>query len=150
MNKTKLFSNFKRFFKSVSFSRVWYFKFSGGQLLITDYCCGNKELSPDFKTYVAQKKYTLWSIKDYSKALSKAGFAFIEAVDNSEECKKILRYFHIKYLSVLFQSADPQSRPEVIITFTSLVRKLHVIFWKFCVEIIIGRQFQLLTILKKQ
>lgn len=39
----------------------------GGQLFITDYCCGEKEHSEEFKDYVKQRGYNLLTVADYGK-----------------------------------------------------------------------------------
>ena len=40
----------------------------GGQLLITDYGCDNYDkLSEDFKSYIAERGYTLYTVDDYAQ-----------------------------------------------------------------------------------
>lgn len=47
----------------------------GGQLLITDYCHGEKEQhSEEFVKYVLQRGYQLLSVRAYGQLLEKVGF----------------------------------------------------------------------------
>lgn len=41
----------------------------GGQLLISDYCCGEKPWTPVFETYVKQRGYILYTPPQYGKVL---------------------------------------------------------------------------------
>lgn len=41
----------------------------GGQLLISDYCCGEKPCIPVFETYVKQRGYILYTPSQYGKVL---------------------------------------------------------------------------------
>lgn len=49
----------------------------GGILLISDYCKGDQNNSQTFKDYVKQRGYHLLTVKDYGKAIEKAGFKVI-------------------------------------------------------------------------
>lgn len=39
----------------------------GGQLLISDYCCGEKPWTPVFEAYVKQRGYILYTPSQYGK-----------------------------------------------------------------------------------
>lgn len=39
----------------------------GGQLLISDYCCGEKPWTPAFEAYVKQRGYILYTPSQYGK-----------------------------------------------------------------------------------
>lgn len=52
---------------SVLFPQSWLKP--GGQLLISDYCCGEKPWTPIFETYVKQRGYILYTPSQYGKVL---------------------------------------------------------------------------------
>ena len=63
----------------------------GGKLLISDYCKGDKaQLGQDFQEYVKQRGYNLLTVPEYGETLEEAGFANVEAVDNTEYFIEIL------------------------------------------------------------
>ena len=62
----------------------------GGQLVISDYCCGDGTQSEDFKNYVKQRGYNLLTVDDYGKTLKNAGFDDVVAVNNSKYFIEIL------------------------------------------------------------
>lgn len=62
----------------------------GGQLLITDYCCGTHIDNEEFKNYVKQRNYYLLDPVSYGKALEKAGFAEVDARDNTQQFITVL------------------------------------------------------------
>lgn len=68
-DKNKLFSQFFSMLKP------------GGKLMITDYCCGTRPPTEEFKDYVAQRDYALLSPGGYGKALENAGFEDVSAED---------------------------------------------------------------------
>ncbi|MDK1025690.1 MAG: methyltransferase domain-containing protein, partial [Gammaproteobacteria bacterium] len=45
-----------------------------GQLLFTDYCCGQKPWREDFSAYVEDRGYCLHTLPDYTELISQAGF----------------------------------------------------------------------------
>jgi len=53
----------------------------GGRILISDYCCGNKEPSVEFAEYVNSRGYHLLTVQDYGKILEHAGFQQVQAHD---------------------------------------------------------------------
>jgi len=63
----------------------------GGQVLITDYCQGDKVLSPAFLSYVKQREYNLTTVKKYGYLLEKAGFTDVQATDVTNKFIQILR-----------------------------------------------------------
>jgi len=56
----------------------------GGQLLFTDYCCGEKPWSDTFSDYVDNRGYILHTLPDYAAMISKAGFEQVEYCDISD------------------------------------------------------------------
>ncbi|XP_063173084.1 uncharacterized protein LOC134506728 isoform X2 [Candoia aspera] len=56
----------------------------GGQLLISDYCCGLRPWSKGFTEYVEQRKYSLLTPEDYGQVLREAGFVQVKALDLTE------------------------------------------------------------------
>ncbi|XP_038078651.1 phosphomethylethanolamine N-methyltransferase-like [Patiria miniata] len=62
----------------------------GGQLLISDYCCGDLPHTDAFKSYVAQRGYTLYTPKAYGKLLETAGFINVKAEDRSWQFMEVL------------------------------------------------------------
>ena len=77
-NKLELFKLFEKTLKP------------GGQLVISDYCCGDGQHSQDFKDYVKQRGYNLLTVEDYGKTLKNAGFDDVDAIDNSKYFIEIL------------------------------------------------------------
>ena len=63
----------------------------GGQLLFTDYCCGQKPWSEAFSAYVDSRGYILHTLPDYAGLLSKAGFEQVEYRDITERFISILQ-----------------------------------------------------------
>jgi len=62
----------------------------GGQLLISDYCQGQGELSPEFVQYRTQRGYHLLTVPEYGRVIQEAGFENVEAIDNSKYYLEIL------------------------------------------------------------
>uniref|UniRef100_A0A8D0GTA4 phosphoethanolamine N-methyltransferase n=1 Tax=Sphenodon punctatus TaxID=8508 RepID=A0A8D0GTA4_SPHPU len=56
----------------------------GGQLLISDYCCGPRPWSEAFTVYVRQRGYTLLTPQEYGQALQEAGFTQVQAWDRTK------------------------------------------------------------------
>jgi len=64
----------------------------GGQLLITDYGCDNYDkLSEDFKSYIAERGYTLYTVDDYAQKLRDAGFTAVEGWNKTKLFVEILQ-----------------------------------------------------------
>ncbi|CAL8357106.1 unnamed protein product [Merluccius merluccius] len=55
----------------------------GGQLLISDYCCGEKPWTPSFQEYVQQRGYILYTVKQYGEVIEEAGFCSVRAEDRT-------------------------------------------------------------------
>ncbi|PIK59019.1 hypothetical protein BSL78_04046 [Apostichopus japonicus] len=62
----------------------------GGKLLISDYCCGEPPHSEEFKAYVKQRGYTLYTPKEYGKLIEEAGFIKVKAEDRSQQFINVL------------------------------------------------------------
>ncbi|XP_007440631.2 phosphomethylethanolamine N-methyltransferase-like isoform X1 [Python bivittatus] len=56
----------------------------GGQLLISDYCCGQRPWSKAFTQYVKQRRYSLLTPEDYGQVLQEAGFVQVKVLDSTE------------------------------------------------------------------
>ncbi|XP_013930658.1 PREDICTED: phosphoethanolamine N-methyltransferase 1-like [Thamnophis sirtalis] len=57
----------------------------GGQLLISDYCCGPRPWSIAFTQYVKQRKYNLLTPDEYGQLLEEAGFVQVRALDSTNQ-----------------------------------------------------------------
>merc|ERR1711970_222931 len=55
----------------------------GGQLLVSEYCHGEKEHSQKFKTYVKKYRYDLLPVVQYGDIITRAGFKNVVAKDTS-------------------------------------------------------------------
>ncbi|XP_028396370.1 phosphoethanolamine N-methyltransferase 1-like [Dendronephthya gigantea] len=62
----------------------------GGQLLISDYCCGTNIENEEFKNYVKQRNYFLLDVASYGKLLEKVGFVEVDAQDRTEQFISVL------------------------------------------------------------
>ncbi|XP_064611284.1 uncharacterized protein LOC135475355 [Liolophura sinensis] len=69
----------------------------GGRLMISDYCCGEKEHTAAFKEYVKQRGYFLISPAQYGKELETAGFVNVRAEDRSEQFIDVLKRELVKF-----------------------------------------------------
>jgi phosphoethanolamine N-methyltransferase len=77
--------------KDILFEHLFRATKSGGKLIMTDYCCGPKELWDDeFKAYVAQRGYSLITVDEYKKVLEGAGWIVEKAEDKTEWFMQIL------------------------------------------------------------
>ncbi|XP_048364808.1 phosphoethanolamine N-methyltransferase 3-like [Sphaerodactylus townsendi] len=56
----------------------------GGQLLISDYCCGPRPWSEVFTKYVKQRGYSLLMPQEYGQVLQKVGFRKVQSLDHTE------------------------------------------------------------------
>uniref|UniRef100_A0A8D0C3F1 phosphoethanolamine N-methyltransferase n=1 Tax=Salvator merianae TaxID=96440 RepID=A0A8D0C3F1_SALMN len=56
----------------------------GGQLLISDYCCGPRPWSKAFTEYVQQRGYSLLTPHEYGQVLQEVGFSQVKALDYTE------------------------------------------------------------------
>ena len=64
---------------------------SGGQLLFTDYCCGDKPWSSDFSDYVEDRGYCLHTLDEYAGLIKAAGFQQVKYQDLTDQFIAILR-----------------------------------------------------------
>ena len=64
---------------------------SGGKLLFTDYCCGEKPWSDAFAAYVEDRGYSLHTLPEYAGLISDSGFTQVKSVDITDRFTDILR-----------------------------------------------------------
>jgi phosphoethanolamine N-methyltransferase len=62
----------------------------GGQLLFTDYCCGDQPWSEDFSAYVKDRGYCLHTLSDYAGLIAEAGFEQVDYEDITDRFIEIL------------------------------------------------------------
>ncbi|XP_042275015.1 phosphoethanolamine methyltransferase isoform X2 [Thunnus maccoyii] len=63
----------------------------GGQLLISDYCCGEKPWTPQFEAYVEQRGYILYTPSQYGKFIQEAGFCNVRAEDRTAQFIQVIK-----------------------------------------------------------
>ncbi|XP_056143616.1 phosphoethanolamine methyltransferase isoform X2 [Lampris incognitus] len=63
----------------------------GGQLLISDYCCGEKPWTPQFQAYVKQRGYILYTPSQYGKFIEQAGFSHVLAEDRTAQFIQVIK-----------------------------------------------------------
>ncbi|KAM9833023.1 phosphoethanolamine methyltransferase isoform 1-T1 [Syngnathus typhle] len=63
----------------------------GGQLLISDYCCGEKPWTPQFEAYVKQRGYILYTPSQYGKFIQEAGFCNVQANDRTAQFIQVIK-----------------------------------------------------------
>ncbi|KAG7230393.1 hypothetical protein INR49_024499 [Caranx melampygus] len=63
----------------------------GGQLLISDYCCGEKPWTPAFEAYVKQRGYVLYTPSQYGKFIQEAGFGNVQANDRTAQFIEVIK-----------------------------------------------------------
>jgi len=56
----------------------------GGSLCFSDYCLGQEKSSPEFKTYMRERNYSLHTVEDYTKLLEEAGFKNVCGEDRTD------------------------------------------------------------------
>ena len=78
-DKMSLFANFFKWLKP------------GGQVLITDYCCGEAKPSKEFQDYVAGRGYHLLSPIKYGNVLEATGFENVVVEDRTHQFISILK-----------------------------------------------------------
>ncbi|KAJ7307456.1 hypothetical protein JRQ81_009476 [Phrynocephalus forsythii] len=69
--------------KSTLFGRFLSWLKPGGQLLISDYCCGPRPWSKMFTDYVQQRGYSLLTPHEYGQMLKDTGFVQVQALDRT-------------------------------------------------------------------
>jgi len=77
--------------KLALFKRFYSWLKPGGQLLISDYCCGEKPWTPQFQTYVTQRGYTLYTPAQYGKFIQEAGFCNVRAEDRTAQFIQVMK-----------------------------------------------------------
>lgn len=78
-NKEELFHKFLKWLKP------------GGRILFSDYSCGNKEHTKEFKEYIKQRGYHLLTINEYEKLLNDVGFINVICKDGTEQFLQALK-----------------------------------------------------------
>uniref|UniRef100_A0A665XEH2 phosphoethanolamine N-methyltransferase n=1 Tax=Echeneis naucrates TaxID=173247 RepID=A0A665XEH2_ECHNA len=63
----------------------------GGQLLISDYCCGEKPWTQAFEAYVKQRGYVLYTPSQYGKFIEEAGFSRVRAKDQTAQFIEVIK-----------------------------------------------------------
>lgn len=63
----------------------------GGQLLISDYCCGEKPWTPTFQDYVQQRGYVLYTPQQYGQFIEEAGFCSVRAEDRTAQFIQVIQ-----------------------------------------------------------
>lgn len=63
---------------------------AGGQLLFTDYCCGEQPWQADFADYVQSRAYCLHTLPEYAALIKTAGFVDVTTEDLTERFAEIL------------------------------------------------------------
>uniref|UniRef100_A0A1A7WVQ0 phosphoethanolamine N-methyltransferase n=1 Tax=Iconisemion striatum TaxID=60296 RepID=A0A1A7WVQ0_9TELE len=77
--------------KLALFKRFHSWLKAGGQLLISDYCCGEKPWTPAFEAYVRQRGYVLYTPSEYGKFLQQAGFCSVRAEDRTAQFIQVIQ-----------------------------------------------------------
>ena len=67
--------------KEKLFRRIFNWLKPGGKIVFTDYCRGDKEHSDEFKKYIAERGYHLFTVNQYEKLLTENGFVNVKAND---------------------------------------------------------------------
>ncbi len=55
----------------------------GGRLCFSDYCLGQAKSSPEFKTYMRERNYSLHTVEDYTKLMEEEGFKNVSGEDRT-------------------------------------------------------------------
>jgi phosphoethanolamine N-methyltransferase len=76
--------------KSALFVKIFKWLKPGGKVLITDYMVGEKEHTPEFKRYLADRQYGLKPLRDYVQAAQSAGFKQVEGQDITDQLGKLI------------------------------------------------------------
>jgi len=69
----------------------------GGKLMISDYCRGDQDNSPEFKAYVASRDYKLTTLEGYGEILKKAGFTQVLARNKTDLMVDIMKKELVKF-----------------------------------------------------
>ncbi|XP_062821194.1 uncharacterized protein LOC134294345 [Anolis carolinensis] len=70
--------------KPLLFQRFLSWLKPGGQLLLSDYCCGPRPWSRALTDYVQQRGYSLLTPEEYGQVLQESGFVQVKALDHTE------------------------------------------------------------------
>lgn len=76
--------------KPALFARLYELTAPNGELVITDYACGAKALSPEFQTYARDTGYHLTDPAAYGKLLEQAGYSDVVVEDATDRFVDIL------------------------------------------------------------
>ncbi|XP_069550606.1 phosphoethanolamine methyltransferase [Brachyistius frenatus] len=77
--------------KQALFKRFHSWLKPGGQLLISDYCCGEKPWTPAFEAYVKQRGYRLYTPSQYGKLIQEAGLCNVRAEDRTAQFTQVIQ-----------------------------------------------------------
>jgi len=77
--------------KSRLFSVLYGALKPGGQLLFTDYCCGEKPWGDSFVEYVRDREYCLHTLPEYADLIEQQGFVEVHQTDMTDRFMDILR-----------------------------------------------------------
>jgi len=92
--------------KEELFRKFLYTLKPGGKLMVSDYCCGDQEHSTQFKDYVAQRGYKLYTVKGYGDIIERAGFKNVVALDKTQRMVEILNLELDKFATVKDKFVD--------------------------------------------
>jgi len=56
----------------------------GGRLYFSDYCLGQAKSSPEFKTYMRERNYSLHTVEYYKTLMEEAGFKKVSGEDRTD------------------------------------------------------------------
>jgi phosphoethanolamine N-methyltransferase len=94
--------------KSRLFNVLYNLLNSGGQLLFSDYCAGEKPWSNAFSDYVDARNYDLHTVDDYANLVSAAGFEQVASEDATPRFAEILEFEaqRIQHLDITSEQRD--------------------------------------------
>ncbi|KAM4732463.1 phosphoethanolamine methyltransferase isoform 2-T3 [Anableps anableps] len=77
--------------KMMLFKRFHSWLKPGGQLLVSDYCCGEKPWTPVFEAYIKQRGYILCTPLEYGKFIQEAGFCNVRVEDRTAQFIEVIQ-----------------------------------------------------------
>lgn len=77
--------------KEELFQRAFALLKPGGRVFVTDYGCGDGDLSDDFSTYANESGYNLHTADEYAVPIVSAGFEDVLVEDRTEEFLNVLQ-----------------------------------------------------------
>jgi len=76
--------------KEQLFKKIFKWLSPGGKVVFTDYGQSNQTHGQEFLSYVAQRKYHLFTIEDYQNLLKSCGFTAVKAENTTDKWKTVL------------------------------------------------------------